>query len=131
MTGPRSIPRINERMEVTGPMPTRTTTRVEVLCSMCGPDCWANGKGEWPTVAAAYAELATEGWLIEESRQLCPWCARTDDCDRVGHDFGAWIAARASCTEWRWCHHCTEIEVQAIAPGDAPAAMQLQGEQTK
>ena len=94
-------------------MGTRTFIRVEVLCSMCGPSCWANGKGEWTTVEAAYAELATEGWLIEEDRQLCPRCARSDDCAQEGHDFGDWIAARESCAEWRWCHHCTEVEIQS------------------
>ena len=95
-------------------MNTRMTARVEVLCDMCGPDCWANGKGEWSTVAAAYAELVAEGWLIEPDRQLCPQCARADDCAQKGHDFGEWIPARASFAEWRWCHHCTEVELRAI-----------------
>src|SRR5690625_4206868 len=43
-----------------------TVTRIEVRCDRCSEECWENGTAQWPSIEQAYAELAHEGWQIDD-----------------------------------------------------------------
>ncbi len=112
-------------------------TCVIVHCDQCGAACWDGRDYEphWPTEEAALAEVAAEGWYVEDPRLLCPDCGAVLTCEAVGHEFTDWQPCRCEqrvaahppgpdgrCgVEFRHCERCCLHESRLGPDGRAAA----------
>jgi hypothetical protein len=104
-------------------------TCVSVDCDSCGEAWWREGDEfvgtpHYPTEAEALKALVGElGWRVEPGKQLCPDCAKVEDCARNGHLMMSWQTcwcrantdtAEPTCGHlWRQCSHCGDAHEKA------------------
>jgi hypothetical protein len=73
----------------------QTHTYVTAGCDRCAQACWKHWDypPEWPSEAAALAELTTRGWQITGRRLLCAPCAALLAEHPRGHHSHPWRAS--------------------------------------
>lgn len=92
--------------------------RVSVHCGQCGDPAVVGGvPAYWPTEAATWEAVASQGWYVRENGQVwCPACGPVLTCEAdEGHDFTPWCPdSIRSDAQYRECTRCPLGESRPI-----------------
>ncbi|MEU8157984.1 hypothetical protein AB0B94_30395 [Micromonospora sp. NPDC048986] len=77
------------------------------------PDCkpWIDGASpHFDGLLDALAWLRDNGWLVADTRLLCPVCTRVAECEATSHTWSDWLPTETNGVRyrWRWCERCNE-----------------------